>query len=142
VKLVLIDDNADFAESMRAVLQILRHDARCYFNGHDFLRRIGQLGDIDLLITDYYLPDLNGIEVVKRARVERPGLKAILLTGSRENGIVKAAEGLGGCRIEFKPIDWKSLERSIRQLNDAPPLAAAARLAGRLRRDAENPSGA
>jgi two-component system phosphoglycerate transport system response regulator PgtA len=119
VKILLVDDNADFTESTRAVLEMLGYEVRCYLNGHDFLRELARAGDADLLITDYYLPDLNGIELLTRARATLPGLKAILLTGSRESGILKAARRMEGCRIEFKPIDWQALEHGIRELDAA-----------------------
>jgi CheY-like chemotaxis protein len=119
VKVLVIDDNPDFAESMRALLQIHGYDVRCYFSGQDFLRQVQTVTDDDIIITDYYLPDLNGIELVKRARAERPRVAAILLTGSREMGIAKAAREVADCRVEYKPLDYESLERSIRQLSSA-----------------------
>jgi DNA-binding response OmpR family regulator len=116
MKLVLVEDNVDLAETMRILLSIRGHEVECYLNGQEFLRNAHSLGDGDVLITDYYLPDLNGIELLKRARTQRPALQAILLTGSREESITRAARRLPGCRLEFKPLDYESLERSIRAL--------------------------
>ena len=121
MKLLVIDDNPDFAESMRALLEIRGYEVRCYFSGQDFLRQVQALSDEDVIITDYYLPDVNGIELVKRARAARPRVAAILLTGSRENGIAKAARDVGDCKVEYKPLDYESLERTIRQVSSARP---------------------
>lgn len=119
MKLLVIDDNPDFAESMRALLQIRGYEVRCYFSGQDFLRQVHAVSDDDVIITDYYLPDVNGIELVKQARAQRPRVAAILLTGSRENGIAKAARDVADCRVEYKPLDYDSLERSIQQVSSA-----------------------
>ena len=114
MKLVLIEDNADLALTMRTLLELRGYEVSCYLNGSDFLQHAGTLGDDDVVITDYYLPDLNGIELLRLAREKRPGVKAILLTGSREEGIVRAAAEIRDCRIEFKPLDYEALDRGIR----------------------------
>ena len=116
MKLILVDDNADFAETMRYLLQIRGYEVQCHFSGQDILGRVATVADDDLIITDYYLPDVNGVELVKRIRAERPGVKAILLTGSREAGIEKAARQLADCEVEFKPVDCESLEQTIQRL--------------------------
>ena len=53
---------------------------------------------------------------MKRARAARPGVKAIVLTGSREEGIAQAARRMPGCRLELKPLDYEALDRSIREV--------------------------
>lgn len=116
MKLVLIEDNADLALTMRTLLELRGYEVRCYLNGADFLRHVGSLSDDDVVITDYYLPDLNGIDLLRLARETRPGVKAILLTGSREDGIVRAAREIPSCRLEFKPLDYESLDRGIREV--------------------------
>ena len=42
---------------------------------------------IDLLITDIGLPGLNGRQVADAARIGRPGLKVVLMTGYAENAM-------------------------------------------------------
>jgi DNA-binding NtrC family response regulator len=116
VKLVLVDDNADFALSMRMLLEIRGYEVRAYITAQEFLQDLGNLAEDDILITDYYLPDLNGIEVVKRARAKRPGLRAILLTGSREDSVARAARAIRNCRIEYKPLHYEALERGIKEV--------------------------
>jgi CheY-like chemotaxis protein len=116
MKLVLIEDNADLALTMRALLELRGYEVKCYLNGADFLRQAGELDNDDVVITDYYLPDLNGIELLRRVRAQRPGIKAILLTGSREDGVLRAARELPACRVEFKPLDYESLDRGIREV--------------------------
>jgi DNA-binding NtrC family response regulator len=116
VKVILVEDNADLVESMRALLQLHGHEAECYLTASQLLDNLGRVGERDLVVSDYYLPDLNGVELLKRVRAERPGVKAILLTGSREDGIVKAAQAIPGCDVLFKPLEYESLARSIRAM--------------------------
>jgi DNA-binding NarL/FixJ family response regulator len=121
VKLVLVEDNADLAASMRMLLELRGYDIVCHLNAQGLLERAAELDDGDVVISDYYLPDLNGIELLKRIRAQRPSVKAILLTGSREQGIVDAALAIPGCRVEFKPLDYEGLDRSIREVRSPDP---------------------
>ena len=123
MKLVLIEDNADFALTMRVLLELRGYEVKCYLRGQEFLHEVAALAEDDVLITDYYLPDLNGIELVKRARAVRPGVKAILLTGSREDSIVRAARAVRGCRVEYKPLDYEALDRGIKEVTGKDPAA-------------------
>ena len=116
MKLVLVDDNADFVISMRMLLEMRGYDVKVYLTAQEFLQDAASLDEDDLLITDYYLPDLNGIEVVRRARKRRPGLRAILLTGSREDSVAQAARLIRDCRVEYKPLPYEMLEEGIREV--------------------------
>jgi len=116
MKLVLVDDNADFVISMRMLLEMRGYHVKAYLTAQEFLQDVGNLAEDDLLITDYYLPDLNGIEVVRRARARRPGLWAILLTGSREDSVARAARAIRDCRVEYKPLPYEALEQGIQEI--------------------------
>jgi CheY-like chemotaxis protein len=116
MKLVLVEDNADLALSMRMLLEMRGYEVRHFLSGQDFLAHCTALDEGDVIITDYYLPDFNGIELVRRARALRPNVKAIVLTGSREKGIAQAARAMRGCRLEHKPLDYEALDRSIREV--------------------------
>lgn len=125
MKLVLVEDNADLAASMRVLLELRGYDIVCHLTAQGLLERVGELDDGDVVISDYYLPDLNGIELLRRLRAHCPGVRAILLTGSREESIVDAARAIPGCRVEFKPLDYEALDRSIREVSAGPPAKAA-----------------
>lgn len=61
---------------------------------------------LDLVITDYEMPGMDGIELIKRIRERHPRLPIILMTGSR----LALEEGEGvGVRILFKPFDLNAL---------------------------------
>jgi DNA-binding NtrC family response regulator len=121
VKVILVEDNADLVESMRALLELHGHQAKCYLTASELLNDLGGIGEHDVVVSDYYLPDLNGVELLKRIRAARPKVGAILLTGSREDGIVKAAQAIPRCGIMFKPLEYASLERGMKNLANPDP---------------------
>lgn len=66
-------------------------------------------GELDVLVTDQQLPDGTGHELVKRARLVRPALKVICVSGSPQDG--RAFD-----RVLEKPFDVSHLAAEIRAL--------------------------
>jgi CheY-like chemotaxis protein len=68
------------------------------------LELIDEDAAIDLLIVDYAMPDMNGLDTVRRARQRRPGLKALLITGD-VNAVPDAAEDVPVLPKPFSPAE-------------------------------------
>ena len=63
-------------------------------NGEEALRLIGDL-DPDVIITDIEMPVMNGIEMIRELKAERPGLPVIILSCHESFEYAKAAVSLG-----------------------------------------------
>ena len=51
-------------------------------SGREALDRLGREGDrIDLMIVDFVMPGMNGVEVARLGRLSRPGLPILFVTG-------------------------------------------------------------
>ena len=101
------------------VLDELGYKALEAGDGPAGLRILQSPQQIDLLITDIGLPGLNGRQVADAARVTRPGLKVLFMTGYAENAV--AAKGIlaPGMQIITKPFAMDVLAKRIRELTDA-----------------------
>jgi PAS domain S-box-containing protein len=76
---------------------------------------------IELLITDVGLPGgINGRQVADAARVSRPGLKVLFITGFAENAVVGNGHLEPGMEVLTKPFVVASLGARIRALIDQP----------------------
>jgi len=74
---------------------------------------------IDLLITDVGLPNgMNGRQVADAARVSRPDLKVLFITGYAENAAVGNGPLENGMFIMSKPFEMDKLADRIRQILD------------------------
>jgi DNA-binding NtrC family response regulator len=59
---------------------------------------------IDLVVTDWNMPDQNGIDLTKSIHARWPGLPIILLTGYGVADASRAAAGSGISRVIGKPV--------------------------------------
>ena len=115
---VLVEDNPDLVESMRVLLELNGCSVKTFFRARDLLEW-GALEADHVVVTDYYLPDMNGVELVTRLRRRHPGLRAMLVTGSREELILRSARSIPNCELLFKPVDCEDLCRRIARLEAA-----------------------
>ena len=79
---------------------------------------------IDLLITDVGLPKgMNGRQLADAARVGRPDLTILFITGYAENAVVGNGHLDPGMHVLTKPFAMDALARRIRDLITSPPAA-------------------
>jgi len=51
-------------------------------NGHEALELAkGHAGEIEAIVTDFSMPGVSGIELVREIRLMRPNIRAVLMTG-------------------------------------------------------------
>ena len=80
--ILLVDDD-------RAMLQFLgralsHYDVTTASNGFEALAAAERMEHVDLIITDYMMPEMFGDELIARARVRQPGLQVLVVTGHGE----------------------------------------------------------
>jgi response regulator of citrate/malate metabolism len=63
----------------------------------------------DLMLLDVYLPDMTGIEVLRRARQEFPDVDVIVVTAAREVDTVREAMQGGAVSYLVKPFEYQAL---------------------------------
>ncbi len=78
--ILLVDDVADVLVSVGAFLVNAGYAVRKAANGDEALRIIAGDPQIEVLITDFAMPGLNGAELIAQARDVRPNLKALMIT--------------------------------------------------------------
>jgi len=78
-KILIVDDDNDYAEALDEIFSL---QGCCVTRISDPLCAVDYAlaKDFDLLIVDKNMPRLDGIELVKRVRAEKPSAKIILIT--------------------------------------------------------------
>jgi signal transduction histidine kinase/CheY-like chemotaxis protein len=82
-QVLLVDDAADVLLITAAFLQRVGFSVSKARNGPEALSLLAS-GHFDVLLTDYAMTDMNGIELIQQARKTHPGLPAVIITGYAE----------------------------------------------------------
>lgn len=79
--ILLVDDDALIAMSSVDMLEDLGHKVIEANSGEQALKALNEHRSIDLMITDFSMPGMNGAELAKAAREIRPDLPILVATG-------------------------------------------------------------
>src|ERR1700733_13341031 len=78
--ILLVDDNANGLKARKMVLEELGYRIVTASNGHDALEQF-QPQKFDLVVTDYKMPRIDGLELIASLRKRSPELPIILVSG-------------------------------------------------------------
>lgn len=67
----------------------------------------------DLVITDLNMPEMDGMELLRRIKGEFPKTAVILLTTSPGHGVMLRARALGAFAVLAKPYDLEKLVQTV-----------------------------
>ncbi|OEK01220.1 hypothetical protein BFP97_06715 [Roseivirga sp. 4D4] len=120
-QLLVVDDE----QSSRRLLEFLLapyYEVVCMSNGSDALKWLNEGNSADVIITDYEMPEMNGVELVtairKSARLY--DMSVIVLSSEAPNALNTQFSHLEVKAFLTKPVDPKSLfwrvEESLGQL--------------------------
>src|ERR1700728_1139050 len=78
--ILLVDDNKLGLSARKSVLEELGHKIATASNGVDAMEAVGD-SKLDLVMTDYKMPRMNGLELIVGLRKIAPDLPVILISG-------------------------------------------------------------
>ncbi len=108
VKLLILDDEKDFVESLAERLSLRDFKVKTAFNGEDALK-IMEENEFDVIILDVQMPGMDGIEALKRIKETNQLAHVLMLTGHAT--VQTAIDGMkqGAYDYLMKPIETKEL---------------------------------
>lgn len=134
---VLVDDDELVLSTLRALLELDGGFQVLEFT--DSLRAIEELGrlPVDIVISDYLMPGMNGVDVLKQARSLQPEAMRILLTGfADKQNAIRALNEAGIYQYLEKPWDNDQLllvlQNALREKGLRQQLAEKIRTLDRL----------
>ena len=114
---LVIDDEPSVRALVVEALREAGYAAVEAADGPSGLRALKAAPDIELMITDVGLPGgMNGRQVADAARVERPELKVLFITGYAENAVVGNGHLDKGMALLTKPFAMAELGRRIHEM--------------------------
>lgn len=93
-KILIVDDEAPSREALVLLLKNADSDVMGAGSGKEAFDLLGE-NDFDIIITDLFLPDLDGIDILKQVKSVSPAMEVILITGhaSAETAVRAMKEG-------------------------------------------------
>ena len=108
--IVIVDDEKNVLNAFKRVLRQEPYHLYTVDSGEEALCLL-DAREISLVISDYNMPKMNGLELLKKVQVKYPHILAIMLTGQAEIEIaVKAINEAGVYKFIQKPWDDADLK--------------------------------
>ena len=121
-KILIVDDEFLIIYSLSATFQSSGIDVITAADGRTALKAISE-NNFDICFLDIHLPDVNGLEIMKKLRFLSPGTKVVIMTGSElSEGMLKSIQENAHMLIA-KPFDLDRIKAFVdRMLTSAKPL--------------------
>ncbi len=114
-QILVIDDNPEFREILRAHLEANGHRVVLAENGEHGLTLLDS-HTVDIVLTDILMPQRDGVEVLRETKRRWPMLPVIAISGGGWIGageLLGMAERLGADQVLQKPVRRDDLIRAV-----------------------------
>ncbi|MDB5365031.1 MAG: two-component response regulator [Rhodospirillales bacterium] len=104
-RILIVDDDRHTCELLRHILETAAHEIVTAYDGTDAAQLL-RTRTFDLVMTDIYMPDRDGFDVMRDVRSQQPDVPIVIFTGQRDLHFdpLKMAERLGATLVMRKPI--------------------------------------
>ena len=106
VKLVFVEDDQDFREAAAAELEDLGFEVECFAEGTALLEAFANGATADVIVLDWNLPAITGIDLIPRLRRAGVLLPVVLLTG-------KSTPNLENLALDHGALDFVDKTRGL-----------------------------
>jgi DNA-binding response OmpR family regulator len=115
LSILVVDDEFDVAELLAELLAMRGHRATTAINGL-IARSLLDSHDYDLVITDFMMPIVDGIELVRAMRaIPRHARVPVIMISAQVDAIAQAGDGLVQVTLQ-KPFSPRALYAAIDQV--------------------------
>jgi two-component system, LuxR family, response regulator FixJ len=108
----VVDDDAAVRESLRFLLEIAGYEVATFGSACEFLHA-GEAGRQACVLVDQHMPQVTGLELLRRLRGSGRDLPVALMTGSPSAELTRQALELGGVDVLEKPLAEEVLFRFV-----------------------------
>jgi DNA-binding response OmpR family regulator len=122
-RVLVVDDERTIRDLFEDYLRIQGFDVVTANSGLEALAQLE--GDHpDAILLDVRMPEMDGIETLKRIVARNPGVGVLMVSGNDDVVLAKEAMALGAFDYILKPIDFGYLDRALEKMTriDAPVL--------------------
>lgn len=114
VRILTIDDEPDVRELLARALGLVGYEVVGAQDGDEGLRELVK-GPFDLVITDLYMPNRDGVEMIEAVRKRFPTTPIIAMTG-KGSEMLTVVKHLGATALLAKPFTMAQLAKVVREV--------------------------
>lgn len=116
-RILVIEDNESMREMLKEYLELQGYEVETAGNGKEAIPILKRQG-FDLVITDFNMPEINGIGVIKFIKQRDPDtkIKIILLSAEDMRLVFPQAKNAGADKVLPKPLDFPHFQKTIKEL--------------------------
>jgi DNA-binding NtrC family response regulator len=111
-RILLVDDEPESCKALSLLLQKTGYNVDFFHTGNEALSQT-KLQKYDLVISDLLLPDISGIEILKRIKEYSPNTSVILITGNASAETAVEAMKEGALDYISKPFNVERLKLQV-----------------------------
>jgi len=112
---LLVDDDKYILPLVKNLLGQEGMSVQCAENGVAALAVLKQ-NTFDLMITDFDMPEMDGLSLTRQANVMAPDMPVILMTGNISPGMPKLAAEAGIATVLAKPFSCEVLLETVKRV--------------------------
>lgn len=116
-RVLIIDDDPSILRSVARILEEEGHEVREAGDGKSALELVAD-GSPDLIVSDMYMPEMDGIELLIRLQTDHPGTPMVAMSGGghmAKEELLRNASMLGAVAVLEKPFTIEQLLDVVNQ---------------------------
>jgi DNA-binding NtrC family response regulator len=117
-RILVIDDDIQVREMLREMLERVGHEVVDASDGTEGMK-VFRKSPTDLVVTDIFMPDKDGIVTIQELKNEYPEVPIIALSGGggfKRFDFLETARRLGASALLRKPVDWEELTETVSEM--------------------------
>ena len=118
MKIMIVDDDKFSADSVQNALAPSAHETVTFNDPQAALEEFTRDGEYDLVVSDYKMPGMNGIELLKSVREIEPRTNVIIFTGYADIDNAIDAVNYGAYAFFRKPLDIEDFIETVNRIDD------------------------
>jgi CheY-like chemotaxis protein len=117
-RVLVIDDEKSVAQVVKRLLEPYGYSVIIAGDPADVLDRVQDGSSVDLLVTDYDMPLMNGLDLAREVKTARPDLPILLITGLSDDATPDRLRDAGVAAVIDKPFTGSDLVGEVRSVLD------------------------
>ncbi len=115
-KILFVDDEVDFANNMKKLLENRGHSVTALYSGDSAIEELKNQAAYDVMVLDLKMPGMNGMTTLKEMKKLGLPVQTLVLTGHGDINTALEAMKLGAYDYLTKPCEIEELEGKLKEL--------------------------